>query len=89
MDDQDIQKKRLLYRATHRGTKEADAIVGGFVTAKIDDLTGAERDALETLLDQADPDIMDWLQGRQPMPDDATLPILSLVKNYQKHLLTD
>ncbi len=87
--EQDIQKKRLIYRATHRGTKEADTIIGGFVTAKIDTLSDTQRDSLEQVLDQADADLMDWLRGRRPMPVDDTWEILSLIKDYQQSLLTD
>ncbi len=87
--DRDIQKKRLFYRATHRGTKEADAIIGGFVRAKIEDLSEAQLDSLEQLLDCPDVDLMDWLRDRRPMPVDDTLEALSLIKDYQQHLLTD
>ena len=88
-EDRCIQKKRLLHRATHRGTKESDAIVGGYVTANIDELTEAQLDSLEAVLDCPDPDLMDWLRGRQPMPEDGATGILNLIKDYQKDLLTD
>lgn len=87
--DRDIQRKRLTYRATHRGTKEADALIGGFVVAKIDSLTVAQLDSLEALLDSPDPDILDWLMKRQPAPDYPGRAALELIAEYQKHLLTD
>ena len=34
----DLRRKRLLYRATHRGTKESDAIIGGFFQQRVGDL---------------------------------------------------
>ena len=87
--ERDIQKKRLVYRATHRGTKEADAIIGGFVLAQIDVLSDSQRDSLEQVLDLPDPDLMDWLRGRRPMPVDDNWEILTLIKDYQQSLLTD
>jgi antitoxin CptB len=62
------RRKRILYRATHRGTKEADFVVGGFFrqTAAIPDEKLDEADAL---LDVPDLDLMDWLMGRLPVPD--------------------
>ncbi len=87
--ERDIQNKRLIYRATHRGTKEADAIIGGFVTENVDTLTDIQRDSLERVLDCPDADVMDWLRGRQPMPVDETWDILSLIKEYQQGLLSD
>ncbi len=87
--DREIQHKRLKYRATHRGTKESDAIVGGFVMAHIHDMSDGQLDALEVLLDCPDTDLMDWLRDRQPMPVDQTRDILELLKAYQQRLLTD
>jgi antitoxin CptB len=62
----DIRRKRILYRATHRGTKEADAIVGGFFTRAR--LTPAQLGEAEALLDELDHDILDWVMGRTPVP---------------------
>ncbi|MBV9585986.1 MAG: succinate dehydrogenase assembly factor 2, partial [Alphaproteobacteria bacterium] len=33
--DPDIRRKRLLYRAWHRGTREADLILGSFAEAHL------------------------------------------------------
>jgi len=87
--NRDIQRKRLLYRATHRGTKEADAIVGGFVKSRIQTLDDVQLDALEVVLDRPDADLMDWLRGRRPMPVDETWDLMQLLKEYQKSLLED
>jgi len=65
----DARRKRTLYRATHRGMKEADVMLGGFATAHIADLTDAEMDTFETLLDELDVDIMDWVMGKKPVPE--------------------
>lgn len=87
--DRDIQRKRLKYRATHRGTKEADALVGGFVEDRLEVLSESELDSLESLLDCTDPDILDWLMNRQPLPDNPGRQALDLIAKHQKHLLTD
>lgn len=87
--DREIQRKRIKYRATHRGTKEADAIIGGFVAANIQDLSDDQLDALEVFLDCSDPDISDWLRGVPPLPEGSKLKILKLLQTYQQSLLTD
>lgn len=87
--DREIQRKRLKYRATHRGTKEADAILGGFVEARIADLSDDQLDALEALLDCSDPDISDWLRGVPDALAGQDIQLLSLVKNYQDSLIRD
>ncbi len=66
MDD---RRKRLLYRATHRGTKEADVIIGGYFTATVAGLTDAQLAEAEVLLEENDLDLTDWLMGRQPVPE--------------------
>ena len=65
MDD---RRKRLIYRATHRGTKETDLIVGGYFTAAAADLSEAQVDEAEALLEESDLDLLDWIIGREPVP---------------------
>jgi antitoxin CptB len=67
MDD---RRKRLLYRATHRGTREADRLVGGFVEAHLNHLDEPTIAALEALMDESDVDLVNWIMGRaQPLPE--------------------
>ena len=66
--DTESRRKRILYRATHRGTKEADVMVGGFFAATIADIDPASFDEAERLLDVNDPDLVDWLLGRTEVP---------------------
>jgi antitoxin CptB len=67
----DARRRRLLFRATHRGTHEADLLVGGYVAERIDRFSYDELDALEALLTLPDPDLADWLTGRTPLPEGA------------------
>jgi len=64
----DERRKRLLYRATHRGTQEADRLVGGFARARLDDLDSHNLDRFEALLNESDADLVDWIAGRTPPP---------------------
>ncbi|MCS6891243.1 MAG: succinate dehydrogenase assembly factor 2 [Rhodovarius sp.] len=70
------RRRRLLFRACHRGTKEADLMVGGFVARHIRSLTEEELDELERVLEQADVDLADWLTGRRPVPPALASPLL-------------
>jgi len=74
--DLDVRRRRLLFRATHRGTHETDLLVGGFVAARIDALTPTEMDALEQVMELPDPDLADWLTGRLPIPPETATPML-------------
>jgi antitoxin CptB len=66
--DVEQRRRRILYRATHRGTKEADHLIGGFFAAVIGDLDRTKFDEAERLLNVSDLDLVDWLMGRKPIP---------------------
>ena len=73
------RRRRLLFRATHRGTYENDLLLGGFVRDNLDILTEADLEALEALMERPDPDLADWLTGRRPIaPEDATPMLLRI-----------
>ena len=76
----DTRRRRLLFRATHRGTYENDLLLGGFVRARLDAFTEADIEALEALMDLPDVDLADWLTGRQPIPDDLASPMLLRIR---------
>jgi antitoxin CptB len=66
--DLPARRRRILFRATHRGTKEADILVGGFVSAHIISLQETALDMLEQILNIPDVDLADWLSGRRDIP---------------------
>lgn len=63
----DVRRKRLLFRCWHRGTREMDLILGRFADARIADLSDAEVDELEKLLDLPDADLYAALTGARPV----------------------
>jgi antitoxin CptB len=76
----DARRRRLIYRATHRGTYENDILVGGFVRRHIAALSESELAALEALLELPENDLADWLTGRLPVPAEAETPMLRRVR---------
>ena len=64
----DPELKRLHWRAHHRGTKEADLLVGGFFDAHHAGWTARERAKFEAILDEQDVDIMAWAHGTAEAP---------------------
>ncbi len=61
-------QKKLLFRAWHRGTREADLLLGRFAEAHLAQMDEAQVALFAELLNEQDPDIYDWLTGRQPIP---------------------
>jgi antitoxin CptB len=76
VSDLDPRRRRLLFRATHRGTHELDLLIGGFVSSRLAAFTAEELADIERLLDLPEPDLADWLTGRQPVPVELDHPLL-------------
>jgi antitoxin CptB len=74
------RRRRLLYRATHRGTYENDLMIGGFVRENLTSLTETDVDALEALLETPDVDLADWLTGRRPIPPESATAMLLRIR---------
>ena len=55
--DHEIRLKRLRFRAWHRGTREADLMIGGYFDAHHQEWTPDQLDWFETLLEEQDVDI--------------------------------
>jgi len=72
----DVRRRRLLFRATHRGTHEADLLIGGFVAPRLAAFTDAELDAVEAVLELPDTWLADWLIGRRAVPPEHESPML-------------
>ncbi len=77
-----MRRRRLLFRATHRGTYENDLMIGGFVRAHLMELTEADVDALEVVIEMPDTDLADWLTGRVPMPPEEETPMLRRMRDF-------
>lgn len=74
------RRRRILFRATHRGTYENDILVGGFVRRRLAAFTAAELDAIEAVMEHPDAMLADWLTGRQPIPAEADSPMMQAVR---------
>jgi antitoxin CptB len=78
----DVRRRRLLFRATHRGTFENDLMVGGFVRAHYDSLTEADLDALDAIMEIPDDFLAEWLTGRCEIPLDQETPMLVRMRAF-------
>ncbi len=65
---EDIRRKKLIFRAWHRGTRESDLLLGRFAEAHVPGFDSGQLDQFEALLTENDPDIYDWLTERQAAP---------------------
>ncbi|MCZ8325290.1 MAG: succinate dehydrogenase assembly factor 2 [Sphingomonadaceae bacterium] len=60
--------RRLKFRAWHRGTREADYMIGGFFDRYHGEWGEAEIAWFEALLEEEDVDIMGWALGTLDVP---------------------
>jgi antitoxin CptB len=61
--------RRLAFRAWHRGTREADYILGGFFDAKHADWDAEDVAWFEALLEEDDSDVLAWVMGSAAVPE--------------------
>ena len=67
----DDRRKRNLYRAWHRGTKEMDLLLGPFAEAELAAMSEDELEQFEVLLELPDQDFYTYLTGAKPVPETA------------------
>lgn len=72
----DLRRKRLLWRACHRGIREMDLLLGGFAQARIGGLDGRGLDDLEAIIDIPDQTLLAWATGEAAVPPDQASPLL-------------
>ena len=64
----DIRKKRLKFRCWHRGSREADLLLGTFADRYLEDMGSTDVIKLENIVDCDDQVIWDWLTGVAEVP---------------------
>ncbi len=78
--DLDHRLRRLRFRAWHRGTREADLLIGGFADRYSQGWTEAEMIWFETLLEEQDVDVMAWAIGSQGVPPAFDGPLMNAMQ---------
>jgi antitoxin CptB len=67
--DLEARRRRIRFRAGHRGLRELDILMGGFARAEGGAFDADEVVAFERLLDVPDQTLLAWLMGDAPDPD--------------------
>ena len=81
-DGLDERRRRLLFRSWHRGTREADLIMGRFADAYIATLTDAELDQFEHLLEALESDLLAWVTNVAPVPPEHDTAMFRRVRDF-------
>ena len=81
-DGLDARRRRLLFRSWHRGTREADLIMGRFADAHIEALGEAELAQYEHLLDALETDLLSWMTGVVAVPAEHDTAMFRRVREF-------
>jgi antitoxin CptB len=79
----DALRRKLGFRAWHRGTREADLLIGNFADRHLAGFGPVELDQFDRLLTESDPDIYDWMTGRKPLPPEHENGVGALLKKFR------
>ncbi len=75
--------RRLSFRAWRRGFREADLILGPFVDRYAPDMSSAQLDALEALMDYPDQDLYEWIVERAALPAEIDSEIMFMIRKFR------
>ncbi len=82
-EDLTTRRKRVLYRANHRGTQEMDILIGGYVADHLDTLDPDMLDRLEVLMKHEETDLQAWLLGQRDIPENADRDLIDTIRNHK------
>ena len=81
------KRKRLIFRSWHRGTQEIDLILGRFAEVQLPDFNEAQLDLYDKFLQNNDPDIFNWISGKELIPQSESNEIVLLIMKFFKTAL--
>lgn len=79
------KKKQLIFRCGHRGTKEMDLLLGEFAKRHVPDFNEEQLLLFEDFVKNSDPDIYNWMTGRETIPDQWNNEIAQMVLSFDLH----
>ena len=83
--DLDPRRRKILFRAWHRGLREMDLIMGGYADAHLATLADSDLDAFEVLIEQADRDLLHWILDETDIPLDFDTALLRAIRQHHNH----
>jgi antitoxin CptB len=79
----DPRRKRALFRAWHRGTREMDLVMGRFADREIGRMSETDLVLFEQLLDLPEADVFGWVTGQLPAPAEMDPDFLKRLGEYR------
>ncbi len=82
IEDDQIRRKRALFRSWHRGAKESDLLLGSFAERHLAEFDTDQLSRYEVLLEQEDADILDWVMRRDDPPAELMSDVMRLLLRF-------
>lgn len=79
----DLQQRKIIYRA-RRGLKELDYYIDPYVREHFLLADEAEQAVFARLVEQEDPDLLDWFLFNQTAPDKEMADLIEKLKSLKK-----
>ena len=83
--DLDPRRRKILFRAWHRGMREMDLIMGRFADDAIGGFSDAELDEFERLIEVLDRDLLGWITGEIAVPENYDTDLFRRLKAFHHH----
>ena len=81
------RKRRLKFRCWHRGSREADLLLGNFADEYLPGMDMSDIEDLERISDSSDQEIWGWITGTAPVPLEINLPMIDNLKSVYTNIL--
>ena len=76
-------RKRLAWRASRRGIKEMDIIVGGYADAHLPTMSAKDLITFEALLEIPDQQLLSWVTRQEDVPAELRNPMLLAILAFR------
>ena len=83
MKNNEILKRQIIYRSTHRGSREMDILLGNFVKKYIDEFNDSELKDLKQLLFIEDEIIYNWYFKKHSNTNVPNTKVSLMLKNFK------
>ncbi len=83
-DGLDARRRKLLFRAWHRGMREMDLIMGRFADATIERLATDELADFERLLEVPDRELLAWITGESDVPPNFDTALFRRLRHFNR-----
>jgi len=65
-----VRRRKIIFRAWHRGIREMDLLLGAYVDKNIRTMSAAELEKLEHIMHYEDSDLLHYFTGEAAVPAD-------------------